>query len=106
MSEWKNEGEYIAALVSSLKMEATTQVGTDSSFEGLRVLQKKMGAAAAALESQAKRIAELEAALRYIAAFDDAAASAHLERTGIYSAFDEPGSVAIARAALKETPRE
>jgi len=42
----------------------------------------------------------LVAALERIAAFDDEDASAHLEKTGSYSLFDEPGSVEIARAAL------
>jgi RecJ-like exonuclease len=39
-------------------------------------------------------------ALREIAAFDDTNANRHLEMTGSYAAFDEPASVAIARAIL------
>lgn len=47
----------------------------------------------------------LREALEKIAAFDDQFASARLERTGSYSLFDEPGSVAAARAALQgDTP--
>lgn len=43
---------------------------------------------------------DLLAALEQIATFNDHAANARLEATGSYSAFDEPGSVQIARAAL------
>jgi hypothetical protein len=39
-------------------------------------------------------------ALRKIAAFDDTNANRLLEMTGSYAAFDEPASVAIARAIL------
>jgi hypothetical protein len=41
------------------------------------------------------------AALKKIAAYDDAAASAYLRATGSYASFDEPGSVEIARTALE-----
>lgn len=54
------------------------------------------------IEEAADRITALEAGLRMIACFDDVGANAHLERTGSYSRFDEPGSVQIARALLKE----
>lgn len=45
-------------------------------------------------------IALLVHALRRIACFDDVIASARLAQTGSYSAFDEPGSVQIARETL------
>jgi len=48
-----------------------------------------------------QRIERLEGALREIASFNDKDASEHLERTGSYSLFDEPGSVEVARAALQ-----
>jgi hypothetical protein len=43
---------------------------------------------------------EAVSALKQIAAFNDEGASKHLEQTGSYSSFDEPGSVEIARKAL------
>jgi len=43
-----------------------------------------------------------KAALNRIAAWDDKGASEKLAWTGSYSSFDEPGSVEIARKALKE----
>lgn len=47
------------------------------------------------------RIAELEGALREIACFDDVRADEVLQRTGSYGSFDEPGSVQVARQALR-----
>lgn len=43
------------------------------------------------------RLEIAEAALRKIAAYDDAAANAYLRATGSYGAFDEPGAVELAR---------
>lgn len=40
--------------------------------------------------------------LKKIACFDDKLANHHLETTGSYSCFDEPGSVRIARDILAE----
>lgn len=45
-------------------------------------------------------IEALVGALEKIACFDDKAASEILNTTGSYAAFDEPGSVEIARSAL------
>ena len=42
-----------------------------------------------------------ESALTEIACYDDKPANEHLEETGSYSRFDEPGSVSRARAALE-----
>lgn len=42
------------------------------------------------------------AALTRIAALDDDGANQHLETTGSYGRFDEPGSVQVAREALQE----
>lgn len=42
----------------------------------------------------------LREALKKIAAYDDEGANQHLERTGSYGRFDEPGAVQVARAAL------
>lgn len=42
----------------------------------------------------------LRTALRMIACYDDKGANDRLKATGRFSAFDEPGSVEIARAAL------
>ena len=47
------------------------------------------------------RVQALERALTKIAAFDDAGACDFLDKTGSYAAFDEPGAVETARAALK-----
>jgi hypothetical protein len=44
---------------------------------------------------------EAKEALKKIAAYDDAAASAYLRATGSYASFDEPKSVEIARTALE-----
>jgi len=44
-----------------------------------------------------------EKALREIASIDDKFGNAHLNAGGSYAAFDEPGSVKLARAALEET---
>jgi hypothetical protein len=44
-------------------------------------------------------------ALERIAAFYDTGANAHLEKTGSYSLFDEPGSVRTAREALLKMKR-
>jgi len=52
---------------------------------------------AEASEAEAARLRE---ALEKIAAFDDSAANTHLRVTGSYAGFDDPASVAIARAAL------
>lgn len=41
-------------------------------------------------------------ALHDIAAFDDTSANERLEKTGSFGAFDEPGSVEIAREALEK----
>ena len=41
-------------------------------------------------------------ALRRIASFHDEGANEHLELTGRYSYFDEPGAVQTAREALKD----
>lgn len=46
----------------------------------------------------------LEAALRKIAAYDDAAANAYLRATGSYRCFDEPGAVEMARGVLEGKP--
>jgi hypothetical protein len=46
--------------------------------------------------------AVLVEALREIAAFDDRGANEHLAKTGSYGAFDEPGAVETARAALAQ----
>ena len=40
-------------------------------------------------------------AMRRIATTDDTNANYHLEHTGSYAAFDEPGSVAVARETLR-----
>lgn len=62
---------------------------------------------------QAERLArelaaapDLYAALNQIAAYNDVGASAHLESTGSYSAFDEPGAAQIARSALAQARGE
>lgn len=44
----------------------------------------------------------LRAALDRIAAYDDQGANYRLKTSGSYSAFDEPGSVEIAREALEK----
>lgn len=49
----------------------------------------------------ADEIERLREALRKIAAYNDHLAQKHFEETGSYGAFDEPGSVGIAREALK-----
>lgn len=49
----------------------------------------------------ADRELRLRKALMRIASFDDKLACEVLTKTGSYSAFDEPGSVEIARSALK-----
>jgi hypothetical protein len=49
---------------------------------------------------------DLYAALERIAAYDDVSANEQLAATGSYSAFDEPGSVRIARAALERARGE
>jgi hypothetical protein len=54
------------------------------------------------IESQQAKIDRLQAALTRIAAFDDPLASNHLEAHGSYGAFDESGSVRVAREALAE----
>lgn len=56
------------------------------------------------LLSQAQEIERLRKALTHIAAYDDELASARLAKTGRYGAFDEPGSVKIAREALDNLP--
>lgn len=43
-----------------------------------------------------------EAALTVLSCFDDKTACRNLEETGRYGAFDEPGSVQIARVALRD----
>lgn len=43
-------------------------------------------------------------ALERIACFNDTSASQHLDRTGSYGYFDEPGSVQIARESLAAAP--
>ena len=48
-------------------------------------------------------IARLRGALERIACYDDTGGNAALESRGGYGAFDEPGSVEIARAALAPT---
>lgn len=53
----------------------------------------------AALEA---RCARYEAALNSIASWNDTGANERLKNTGSYSAFDEPGSVSEARAALTD----
>lgn len=50
-----------------------------------------------AFEAMGKRALELEAVLRTIASYDDKSANEYLEDFGSYSAFDEPGSVSLAR---------
>lgn len=40
--------------------------------------------------------------LESVACLDDKLANMHLEKTGSYACFDEPGSVKIAREILKE----
>lgn len=45
-------------------------------------------------------VERLRAVLTEIAAYTDVSASNHLARSGSYSVFDEPGSVAVARKAL------
>ena len=50
------------------------------------------------LQAENKRLRE---ALNRISHWNDFRASDRLERTGSYAGFDEPGSVEIARAALK-----
>ena len=57
--------------------------------------------AADLIQSQAARIKVLEEALENIAAFHDIQASRRCDNTGSYALFDEPGSVEIARQALK-----
>ena len=56
------------------------------------------------LEAHARTLerenARLREALEKIAAFNDVAGSQQLADTGSYTAFDEPGSVEIARASL------
>lgn len=47
------------------------------------------------------RLDAAEAALRKIAAYDDAAANAYLRATGSYRCFDEPGAVEMARGVLE-----
>lgn len=49
----------------------------------------------------ADEIERLREALKKIAAYDDHLAQKHLEETGSYGAFDEPGSVGMAREALE-----
>ena len=53
------------------------------------------------LRLAAAEIEQLRAALTEIACFNDKSANARLKETGSWGAFDEPGSVQIARAALK-----
>jgi hypothetical protein len=54
-----------------------------------------------ALAAALARVQALEGALTKIAAFDDAGACDFLDKNGSYAAFDEPGGVETARAALK-----
>ena len=54
-----------------------------------------------ALAAALGRVEVLERALTEIAAFDDVGACQYHDRTGGYAAFDEPGAVETARAALK-----
>lgn len=49
-----------------------------------------------------EKIEWLRSRLGKIAALDDKLANVHLKNTGSYSAFDEPGSVKIAREILAE----
>lgn len=44
----------------------------------------------------------LRVRLEHIAALDDHLANVHLAQTGSYGAFDEPGSVEVAREILAE----
>jgi hypothetical protein len=48
---------------------------------------------------------DMYAALKKIAQYDDEGANARLAATGSFSAFDEPGSVEIARKALPDLQR-
>lgn len=52
-----------------------------------------------------EKAAWLIARLKKIACLDDKAANERLYLTGSYSAFDEPGSVKIAREILQELDR-
>jgi len=60
----------------------------------------------AAISDAAAEIERLREALTVIASYDDKGASARLANTGSYSAFDEPGSVEIARTALEAAKKE
>jgi len=59
-------------------------------------------AAADALDQSLAEIERLREALEDITCFDDTAANAYLKNHGSHTMFDEPGSVKIARDALKE----
>jgi hypothetical protein len=52
------------------------------------------------LKTLVSQLSIAKEALKRIAAFDDKGANEMLEKRGIYAAFDEPGSVRIARTAL------
>jgi hypothetical protein len=53
------------------------------------------------LDEAAEEITRLRAALEKIACFDDLGANKRLTSSGSYGSFDEPGSVRIAREALR-----
>lgn len=63
-------------------------------------LTAALAASTAREKAKDEEIEGLRKALTEIAAFDDTAASAYFAQTGSYSAFDEPGAVILARAAL------
>lgn len=56
---------------------------------------------ASVIHQAAACIEDLAGALRNIAAYDDRPASEHLEKTGSWGQFDEPGGAQIARATLE-----
>lgn len=56
------------------------------------------------VREQDERLSRYSDALVEIGAYDDGRASDALKSTGSYSAFDEPGSVQIAREALDASP--
>jgi hypothetical protein len=60
--------------------------------------------AADEIERLTAALAAAEEALREIAAYNDEYGNERLARNGSYSAFDEPWSVKIARAALETRP--
>lgn len=78
----------------------------DPRITALQAENEKLREALLAHKEVAKDYADealrLREALREIAAFSDTRACERLASTGSYSAFDEPGSVQTARAALGE----